>query len=405
MSNKKDSTESRTSQAVIPGAGPTYDPTTDPALLHPDGHLRRGIAMPAGLLLACDYQQPLLEIIGDGVLDERSLMVLVGEPKIRKTTFLMNLAHHLAFGLPWPNFRIERPFKVVYVYLEGSEDRTQERYRAFFNAWIEGHPTADLALMDNLIFAPVVPFQEEEAGTVYEENPPMLDEDTGFRYYHSLVVGYAPDVLIIDPLRPAHSQDENSSQAMAKVFAALRRLANAGPGVIVAHHASDKQAIPGAKRKGAAKGRGTSDLHARPESLLWLDARGEDTEREYRELGSSLRNGPDLKVSFAVRKADFFVEPVELEPTKGQAVEWEILQLLADRQDHLRPDVARAVEDKGTAQHSLIYDVIAELCKAGRVEVVGQQKRGRNTVDVLRLAEGVRVEEAPTNPPVHASAI
>jgi RecA-family ATPase len=87
-----------------------------------------------------------------------------------------------------------------------------------------------------------------------------LTDEADVERLHGLIVEVAPNVVIIDPLRNAHTWDENSSQEMAQLTGILDVLiARHHCALIAAHH--DRKRPPMTKRdSGTDRIRGSTGL-------------------------------------------------------------------------------------------------------------------------------------------------
>lgn len=85
-----------------------------------------------------------------------------------------------------------------------------------------------------------------------------------------------PALIILDPLRELHTEDENDSAVIAKLLGPLRTLqATIGCAVMVIHHMGKLPSTGRAPARSGQRLRGSSALHGASDSALYLIAKGE----------------------------------------------------------------------------------------------------------------------------------
>lgn len=191
-----------------------------------------------------------------GVLTQRSLTVVGGEPKTTKTWAALELGMALATGtrafgeLP----TAVEPAPVALFMAEDSEQSLRNRLRA-------------LAASRGLSM-------ERACKRLYHRNLTPLDitkEEDLARFVAGVRdLPEQPVAVILDPLRDLHTADENDSTAMSKVMHSLRALRGVlGCAVIFVHHAS-KATESSKNRRPGQRMRGSSVVHGAVDGGLYL---------------------------------------------------------------------------------------------------------------------------------------
>lgn len=158
-------------------------------------------------------------------------IVIGAPPKHFKSMLALNLAYDLAEAEPlWglkkadggALWEVKRPLSILYVEQEIGRYRVKERMEKIHGA--RGGELAPLNLH----------FECKGSGI-------MLDTDVGRSILEERVEQLKPDVLVIDPLRKFHTQDEDSSTEMVKVFKALDNIQERHElTALILHHTSKR---------------------------------------------------------------------------------------------------------------------------------------------------------------------
>ena len=186
---------------------------------------------------------PLDVVIADGaagaVLPIDGKGLISGAPGVGKTNLLLSLGRCLAEGSTFLGLPIPQPRRVLYLALEGSKRGLRKRMAKIW----DGVPT-DVRSRFHLAHLQL-----------------NVGDEADLEKLHALLDDVRPDVLIIDPLRDAHSGDENSSQD-------VKRLTEVLDGIIARHHCAliaahhERKRSPFAKRDavGTDRVRGSTAL-------------------------------------------------------------------------------------------------------------------------------------------------
>jgi hypothetical protein len=156
-------------------------------------------------------------VIGDGgdgfVLSIDGKGAIAGGPGIGKSNLLLRLSRCLAEGVPFLRLPIPRPRRVLYLAVEGSRRGIKKRLaKVWAGSSDDARERFHLALI-------------------------QVDITDDAAALGALIAEHHAEVVILDLLRNAHTLDENSSQDVARLTAALDTImARHGCALILAHH-------------------------------------------------------------------------------------------------------------------------------------------------------------------------
>jgi AAA domain len=72
------------------------------------------------------------------------------------------------------------------------------------------------------------------------KNPPLLDSQSGFREYCSIIKDIKPNVLFLDPISFLNTQDENDNRGIGNVYYTLNKFKDLVPesemSIVISHH-------------------------------------------------------------------------------------------------------------------------------------------------------------------------
>lgn len=211
--------------------------------------------------------------------------IIIGAPaKHFKSMLALNLAYQLAEGEPlWkvqkpdgsPLWIVRKPLTVLYVEKEIGKYRLKERLHR-----MHGAMCGELAT-DNLYLEP-------------KGNEIDLDSPNGTRKLCEMLTKIQPDVLVLDPLRKFHSQDEDSSTDMKRITDSLDFIQREYKDLtaIIVHHTGKRSEWRNPTQPEAL--RGTSLIFDDADSLIMVDRPIKTDEKTIR-LHFVLRSAEDPK--------------------------------------------------------------------------------------------------------------
>lgn len=200
--------------------------------------------------ILADKSEPPPSIIGNGVLLDKTELLVYGKPKSRKTFFALNCGLAIAAGKSFGGFSIPNPHKVLMLSGEGGYFPIRNRIQRMWGTLPESF-AKNFELFDHTCLR--------------GEPMPTLDEQVGFDRIRSLVGNTGPRVLVIDPFVRFHRSDENSATEMGRVLSCIRQLIEEfGLSVILLHHVG-KVDGQGARGSSAITGEYDSSIHLHPE--------------------------------------------------------------------------------------------------------------------------------------------
>lgn len=155
--------------------------------------------------------------IVENIIDKGNKIQILGDSKLGKSWFNLNLAMAIATGREFLNWKIPFPRKVLLVQLEIGGVYYQKRLKYVSDAMqIRQEDLLNLEIINGRGLSPLL------EGEIFRE---LLD----------IVSGY--DVIFIDPLYKVHSGDENKADDMKRPLLAFDRLCEAsGAAVVYTHH-------------------------------------------------------------------------------------------------------------------------------------------------------------------------
>jgi RecA-family ATPase len=194
-----------------------------------------------------------------GLITGGGVGALATEPKSAKTWLATELAIAVATGTPaCGQFHVEAPAQVAYFYLEDQGPSIRNRLRALCAA----RGLDPLEALGRLHCQP--------RGRSLDLTRP-LDVAVLVASCRMIARGGMPvKLLVIDPLRDAHSAEEDTSDGMAPVMRALRIVGDlVGCAVLFVHHAG-KLSGDQSKRRLGQRMRGSSAIHGAVDFGIYL---------------------------------------------------------------------------------------------------------------------------------------
>jgi len=186
-----------------------------------------------------DESEPPPPIIDDGVLLDRSLLIIVGQPKANKSFLALNMGVAIASGADFAGFSVVDKHRVLFLSAEGGYYSNRERIKTI-TADIDGADLQEIFFSIKIV--------------------PDLESDTDDAIFKECIEKYNPKVLILDPFIRFHTADENSSSSMSNIFAKIRKLIDGHDIAVILVHHEGKNASKG--------GRGSSVIHAEYDSCI-----------------------------------------------------------------------------------------------------------------------------------------
>ena len=186
-----------------------------------------------------DESEPPPPIIDDGVLLDRSLLIIVGQPKANKSFLALNMGVAIASGTDFAGFSVVDKHRVLFLSAEGGYYSNRERIKTI-TADIDGADLQEIYFSIKIV--------------------PDLESDADDAIFKECIEKYNPKVLILDPFIRFHTADENSSSSMSNIFAKIRKLIDGHDIAVILVHHEGKNASKG--------GRGSSVIHAEYDSCI-----------------------------------------------------------------------------------------------------------------------------------------
>ena len=199
-------------------------------------------------LVEGDYQMEW--IIGDGVLAQGYLTLLLGPPGAGKSLLSLDMAFAIAQGKRWLHFPVERNSPVLFMTGEGGPQSLQARV---------------LARCKDRQPAPPVSFWWPQADERF-----TLDDPACIRRLIREIDHSGAGVVVLDPLAEFNTKDENSTQDMLVAVRQLREVIyTTGAAIILVHHT--RKPGSNSSRGSGMEGRGSVALFGACDSTLVLD--------------------------------------------------------------------------------------------------------------------------------------
>jgi hypothetical protein len=172
-----------------------------------------------------------------GLLTTSGLAVVYGEPGCGKSFAVLDIAFHIARGLPWRGRRVKQG-KVVYVCQEGRAGARQ-RFEALKRAYNVGDADIDML--------------------VIADTPSLLGDD--YKRVIKRIVGQNVALIIFDTLAQSIAGgDENASEVIGAALKACRRLERETGALVLLVHHSGKDITKGARGHSSLKGATDTEL-------------------------------------------------------------------------------------------------------------------------------------------------
>lgn len=213
-------------------------------------------------------------VIAEGILDLGGIMLVEGPTEVGKSYFVIQMALDLAAGKPWlGRWSVERPFNVLLIQAEIGKRQFQTRLKK-----LRANYPSPLNL------------------EVLTAHAFRLDNDANIITLGDTIVSYEIEVLILDPMRPFHTGDENSSKEMEEFFYQLKSIqARRNLSIVETHHERKPSYDQLGRKIGGNKydARGSSLITDRPDTILRLSPTKESDKVQL--TFEKLRNNDEFK--------------------------------------------------------------------------------------------------------------
>lgn len=228
-------------------------------------HLPEGVLPPITFHDLIHSDWPEEEFISGGFFMRGDRMVIGAESKAGKTTLLSYLIRQLITGGDFLGFKINRPMRVLNLQAEMRNPQMKKRMYPKFSKLSEEH------LLNSYTF--------------YTRGMMLLDDPDHQKAFLELFEQVKPDLAILDPFINFHSQDENDSRSMMRVFRFIDRLKEKyNFSVAIAQHFRKKGQNDHSLLEMI---RGTTALRGWADTIIAMEGR---TESGYRRLEFETRN-------------------------------------------------------------------------------------------------------------------
>ena len=180
-----------------------------------------------------DNSMPPLPIIGNGILLDKTLLMINGKEKIGKSMLVLNLALGIASGKSFACFPIPNPKKVLVLSAEGGYYPNSQRLKKMVTHF-QGVTSEYFNIQFNSNF--------------------LLNNPSDYTALCGIITEKGINVLVIDPFIKFHDVEENDSTEIMKVLRPIRNMIEElNISVILVHHFG-KNASAGARGSSAISG-------------------------------------------------------------------------------------------------------------------------------------------------------
>ena len=170
-----------------------------------------------------DETNPPDPIMGDGLLLPKTLLLVAGPSKARKTFLVVNMAIALSIGKSFSIFKITSAHKVLVLSAEGGYYPNRDRIKTMFKQMKSDDDESETTDNKNLNFC--------------FDSRIKLDDEEDYENIKKYLEAHKPDILIIDPFVKFHNMDENSATYMIQILDKFRRLIeDHNISIILVHH-------------------------------------------------------------------------------------------------------------------------------------------------------------------------
>ena len=261
----------------------------------------------------------------DGICTEQAVMVIGGEPKTAKTWAALEIAIAVATDTPFVGeFKVRcADGRGAFLFLcEDNPRSVQNRLRSM----IKGRGPVLAGWGSRL--------HVKALGSM------RIDDMAALARYVATVrqSEIKPALVVFDPLRDLHQNNEDSSTEMAGVYKALRALRTVlGCAVVFVHHAG-KATADGEKRRGGQKLRGSSALHGAVDAGLYLTSPARERDEGKRKTTMSAMVESEVKAASGAGDFGLSLEVFDDSNREAIRAQW----VFAREQDSVAKDATKA---------------------------------------------------------------
>lgn len=319
----------------------------------------------------------------DGICTEQAVMVIGGEPKTAKTWAALELAIAVATDTPFiGEFRVRQADgRGAFLFLcEDNPRSVQNRLRSM----IKGR-------------GPVLAGWGQRLA-VKTLGSMRIDDMAALARYVATVrqSEIKPALVVFDPLRDLHTNNEDSSTEMAGVYKALRALRTVlGCAVVFVHHAG-KATADGEKRRGGQKLRGSSALHGAVDAGLYLTSPSRERDEDKRKTTMSAMVESEVKAASGAGDFGLSLEVFDDANREAIRAQW----VFAREAESVKAD---SIKTKWTARvvnclrrHGTAKPTVPVSLRQIRADLGVSGRQGQALTDLLaELVEGGVIESIP----------
>lgn len=212
-------------------------------------------------------------IIENGMLPEKSIMIVGGQPKTGKSLLVLNVAFCMATRQRWFDFNIPKCNKILFIQAENSYDNQRRRLKRLYKAT---EPPYTMKSPDKGMLMLSEPFSFK------------IDDNKDFLRLKHMIEFEKPNVVIIDPLINFHNCDENDNAAMGSVMEKLREITESlDISIIIVHHTRKPGLVD---NKSGVSLRGAGVIFGSVDTIVILSAEKNDAGTVEHYLDFELRN-------------------------------------------------------------------------------------------------------------------
>ncbi|MDR3669135.1 MAG: AAA family ATPase [Ignavibacteriaceae bacterium] len=282
-----------------------------------------------------DKSERPIDLIGDGILINKSLLLITGAKKARKTFLAYNLGIALAAGGSFGGFIIPQvKNRVLILSAEGGYFPNRERIQNMCK-WIDDESRKKLDINLEVCFDPRI----------------KLEDEADYKLLSNKIEKYKPSVVIIDPFVKFHQLEENDASDMGIILGRLRNLIeDFNTAIILVHHL-------GKDPNHCA--RGSSAILGEYDSCITISKVGGDEKCKHR-IEFDLRHAisPDPKVIIFDKESFWFYEDIS-----------PIASLVKEHGHLNKQDLVELIVEQGLYKKSGAYKAVNRLVTSGELKL------------------------------------